>query len=124
MVTRLAIVAVLALGSTQATYAAPQATASQAPESAIVAGVKRALSSQSDLRRLAVAADGSQVKLTGRVPTLSLKMEAVKRALKVEGVKTVLSGSTAARATPICGRSWTGHRREPFYTVCSTTSTW
>jgi osmotically-inducible protein OsmY len=119
MVTRLAIVAVLALGFTQATYAAPQATA-QAPESAIVAAVKRALSSQSDLRRLAVAADGSQVKLTGRVPTLSLKMEAVKRALKVEGVKTVLSeielpkSESDTNLAVGLGRAIDGY---PYYTV-------
>src|SRR4030088_2760729 len=50
-------------------FAAPQAGTSQGPESAIVAAVKRALSGQSDLRRLAVSADGSQVTLTGRVPT-------------------------------------------------------
>ena len=89
--TRFVTAVALTLGLTQASAAAPQTPASQTPESAIVAAVKRALSGQSDLRKLAVSADGSQVKLTGRVPTLWLKMDAVKRTLKVDGVKTILS---------------------------------
>src|SRR5438477_3804440 len=88
---RFAVAVALTLGLTQAIVANPQAPQSPPPESAIVAAVKRALSGQSDLRRLAVAADGSEVTLTGRVPTLWLKMDAVKRTLKVDGVKTVRS---------------------------------
>jgi osmotically-inducible protein OsmY len=68
-----------------------QAPAGNTPDSAIVAAVKRALSGQSDLRRLAVSADGSQVTLTGRVPTLWVKLDAIHRTLKVDGVKTVVS---------------------------------
>jgi osmotically-inducible protein OsmY len=63
----------------------------QTADSAVVAAVKRALSGQSDLRKLAVSASGPEVTLTGRVPTLFLKMDAVKRTLKVDGVKKVVS---------------------------------
>ena len=89
--TRFALVVALTLGFAQLSFSTPQAPATQGPESAIVAAVKRALSGQSDLRRLAVSADGSDVTLTGRVPTLWLKMDAVKRTLKVDGVKRIIS---------------------------------
>ena len=72
--------------------------ASQSSDSAIVAAVKRALSSHSDLRRLTVTASGSDVTLSGPVPTLALKLEAVKRTLKVEGVKNVVSEIQLPRA--------------------------
>jgi osmotically-inducible protein OsmY len=88
--TRFAIVTAFLLALTQPGSAQPQ-TPSQSSDTATVAAVKRALSGQSDLRRLAVSAAGSQVTLTGRLPTLFLKMDAVKRTLKVEGVKTVVS---------------------------------
>jgi osmotically-inducible protein OsmY len=89
--TRFAIVTAFLLALAQPGSAQPQTTPSQSPDTATVAAVKRALSGQSDLRRLAVSAAGSQVTLTGRLPTLWLKMDAVKRTLKVEGVKTVVS---------------------------------
>ena len=74
------------------------ATAAQSSDTAIVAAVKRALSGQSDLRRLVVSADGSEVTLTGRVPTLWLKMDAVKRTLKVDGVKTIRSNIDVSKS--------------------------
>jgi osmotically-inducible protein OsmY len=117
---RFAVAVVFTLGLTQASVAAPQTTASQTPESAIVAAVKRALSGQSDLRKLAVSADGSQVKLTGKLPTLWLKMDAVKRTLKVDGVKTILSeielskGESDANVAVAIGRAIDGY---PYYTV-------
>jgi len=89
--TRLALMTALLPGVMPANMAAAQSSVRQSADSAIVAAVKRALSGQSDLRRLAVSVEGSQVTLTGRVPTLWLKMDAVKRTLKVEGVKTVVS---------------------------------
>jgi osmotically-inducible protein OsmY len=89
--TRLTFVTALLVGVMQINMAAAQNSASQGSDAAIAAAVKRALSGQSDLRRLAVSVAGSQVTLTGRVPTLWLKMDAVKRTLKVEGVKTVVS---------------------------------
>jgi osmotically-inducible protein OsmY len=118
--TRFAIVAALTLGLAHMTFAAPQAAASQSPESAIVAAVKRALSGQSDLRRLEVSAEGGQVTLKGRVPTLWLKMDAVKRTLKVDGVKTVASqielskGESDANLAVGLGRAIDGY---PYYTV-------
>lgn len=117
---RFAIAVAFTLGLTQAGVAAPQTPASQTSESAIVAAVKRALSGQSDLRKLAVSADGSQVKLTGRLPTLWLKMDAVKRTLKVDGVKTILSeielprGESDANLAVALGRAIDGY---PYYTV-------
>src|SRR5438552_11602618 len=104
----------------QAVFARSQSPANNTPESAIVAAVKRALSGQSDLRRLAVSADGSQVTLTGRVPTLYLKMDAVKRTLKVNGVKTVASqielpkGESDTNLAVGIGRAIDGY---PYYTV-------
>jgi len=103
-----------------AVFANPQAPVTSTPESAIVAAVKRALSGQSDLRKLTVSADGSQVTLTGRVPTLHLKMDAVKRTLKVAGVKTVASqielpkGESDPNLAVGIGRAVDGY---PYYTV-------
>ena len=118
--TRLAVVAALALGLARPSLATPQAPASQGPESAIVAAVKRALSNQADLRRLAVSVEGSQVTLTGRVPTLWLKLDAVKRTLKVGGVKTVASElelpkpESDTNLALALGRAIDGY---PYYTV-------
>jgi osmotically-inducible protein OsmY len=127
--TRFAVVAVIAVGLCAwdpalagfvTSVTARQAPASQGPESAIVAAVKRALSGQSDLRRLTVKADGSQVTLTGRVPTLWLKMDAVKRTLKVDGVKTVVSEMELPKLESdtnlalALGRAVDGY---PYYTV-------
>jgi len=118
--TRFAIAVAFTVGLTQAGVAAPQTPASQTSESAIVAAVKRALSGQSDLRKLAVSAEGSQVKLAGRLPTLWLKMDAVKRTLKVDGVKTILSeielpkGESDANLAVALGRAID---RYPYYTV-------
>jgi osmotically-inducible protein OsmY len=67
------------------------ANAAQTGDSAVVAAVKRALSDNSDLRRLTVTASGGDVTLSGQTPTLWLKQEAVKRTLKVEGVTNVVT---------------------------------
>ena len=90
--------AVFVVAFTLSMGVAELATAGQSSESAIVAAVKRALSGQSDLRRLAVSADGSEVTLTGRVPTLWLKMDAVKRTLKVDGVKSIRSNIEVSKS--------------------------
>jgi hyperosmotically inducible periplasmic protein len=63
--------------------------AAQGEASATVAAVTRALSGNGELRRLKVTVEGSEVTLTGRLPNLWHKMDAVKRALKVDGIKTV-----------------------------------
>jgi len=64
-------------------------SAAQGASSAAVAAVTRSLSGNGELRRLKVTVEGSEVTLTGRLPNLWHKMDAVKRALKVEGIKTV-----------------------------------
>jgi osmotically-inducible protein OsmY len=77
----------LALG-----YAPPHvAAAAQTSDAATVEAVKRALSGDSDLRRLTVTSSGGEVTLTGRLPTLYLKQEAVERAMDVDGVKSVVA---------------------------------
>ena len=94
----LSMILSLSLGLTPPAFANPQASAAQSSDTAIVAAVKRALSGQSDLRRLMVSADGSEVTLTGRVPTLWLKMDAVKRTLKVDGVKSIRSNIEVSKS--------------------------
>ena len=112
--------AVFVVAFTLSMGVAELATAGQSSESAIVAAVKRALSGQSDLRRLAVSADGSEVTLTGRVPTLWLKMDAVKRTLKVDGVKSIRSnievskGESDTNLAVALGRAIDGYT---YYTV-------
>jgi osmotically-inducible protein OsmY len=111
---------VLSLALTPAGLANSQTAASQSSETAIVAAVKRALSGQSDLRRLGVSVADGQVTLTGRVPTLWLKMDAVKRTLEVDGVKTVVSEielpklESDANLAVALGRAID---RYPYYTV-------
>jgi osmotically-inducible protein OsmY len=118
--TRFAVAVSLALTMMTTADARAQATAAGSADSATVAAVKKALSGQSDLRRLAVSIDGTQVTLTGRVPTLWLKMDAVKRTLKVEGVKTVASeidlpkGESDANLANAIGRAVDAY---PYYTV-------
>ena len=61
----------------------------QAGDATTVAAVTKALNGNSELRRLKVSVEGTEVTLTGRLPTLWHKLDAIKRALKVEGIKTV-----------------------------------
>jgi hyperosmotically inducible periplasmic protein len=94
MWSRIAVVAavsVLAMGTANPALAQAPTAASQGAEASLVAAVKKALSNQSDLRRLTVTAAGQDVTLAGRLPSLWHKQEAVKRALKVPGVKNVVS---------------------------------
>ena len=94
---RYCFAAVLMAGLGHVTIAAgPQAA--QGADTAIVAAVKQALSRDQDLRRLTVSVSGSEVTLSGRVPTLWLKQDAIKRTLKVEGVETVASNIELPRA--------------------------
>ena len=53
--------------------------------------VREELRGERDLRRLDVAVAGSEVTLTGEVETFWSKSEAVRRALEVDGVETVVS---------------------------------
>jgi osmotically-inducible protein OsmY len=68
---------------------APAFRAGQTADTAVVAAVKRALAGDDNLRRLTVSVSGTEVTLAGKLPTLRAKLDAVKRVLKVEGVKTV-----------------------------------
>ena len=118
--TRLAVAAAFTLSVAQVGFTEPQATTNQSSESTLVAAVKRALSGQADLRKLAVSAAGTEVTLTGRVPTFWLKMDAVHRTLKVDGVKTVVSeieltkGESDTNLASGLGRAIDGY---PYYTV-------
>ena len=85
-----AVCALLALG-VLSTGAAP---ASAAQPSERLERVRDELRRERDLRRLEVAVDGSEVTLTGRLDSFWLKSEAIRRALEVDGVETVVSEIT------------------------------
>jgi len=51
--------------------------------------VQRTLNRERDLRRIEVSVDGTEVILRGSVPHLWAKTQAIRRALQVDGVKTV-----------------------------------
>ena len=53
--------------------------------------VRNSLRGEGDLRSIEVSVDGNEVTLAGRVPTFWAKDQAIKRALDVEGVETVVS---------------------------------
>ena len=56
--------------------------------------VRDELRRERGLRRLEVAVNGSEVTLTGRLDSFWLKSEAIRRALEVDGVETVVSEIT------------------------------
>lgn len=68
---------------------APARTAQTAIQ--IEEAVARALTSEGDLRRIEVSAEGREVTLTGPVPTFWAKSQAIEKALAVSGVETVVS---------------------------------
>ena len=53
--------------------------------------VRETLRGEGDLRRIEVSVQGSEVTLSGRVPTFWAKDQAIKRALDVDGIETVAS---------------------------------
>ena len=53
--------------------------------------VRNSLRNERDLNRIQVSVYDTEVTLTGRVPTFWAKNQAIKRALEVEGVETVVS---------------------------------
>ncbi len=53
--------------------------------------VHESLRGEGDLRRIEVSVQGSEVTLSGRVPTFWAKDQAIKRALDVDGIETVAS---------------------------------
>ena len=84
-----AVCALVALG-VLSTGAAP----ASAQPSERLERVRDELRRERGLRRLEVAVDGSEVTLTGRLDTFWLKSEAIRRALEVDGVETVVSEIT------------------------------
>ena len=84
-----AVCALLALGALTAGTAPASAQPSERLER-----VRDELRRERDLRRLEVAVDGSEVTLTGSLDTFWLKSEAIRRALEVDGVETVVSEIT------------------------------
>ena len=53
--------------------------------------VRDSLQGEGDLRRIAVSVQGSEATLSGRVPIFWAKDQAIKRALDVDGIETVVS---------------------------------
>ncbi len=88
---RPAVVGALTLYLVQPGLAVAGAAAVQRSEAAVAEEVRRAISAEGELRRLSVSVAGSEVTLSGSVPTLWVKQDAIKRALKVDGVETVVS---------------------------------
>jgi osmotically-inducible protein OsmY len=81
----------LALTLACAAFGTAAASAAQTSDAATVAAVRAELAENSDLRRLTVTAAGGDVTLAGSLPTLWHKQDAIERALKVDGVKNVVS---------------------------------
>ena len=81
--------------------------------------VRDELRRERDLRRLEVAVDGSEVTLTGRLDTFWLKSEAIRRALEVDGVETVVSEITLPEGSDesIIGGVSRAVLNYPYYTV-------
>ena len=84
-----AVCALLALGVLFTGAAATSAQPSERLER-----VRDELRRERGLRRLDVAVNGSEVTLTGGLDTFWLKSEAIRRALEVDGVETVVSEIT------------------------------
>ena len=53
--------------------------------------VRESLRGKGDLRRIEVSVEGAETTLSGRVPTFWAKDQAIKRALDVDGIETVVS---------------------------------
>ena len=62
-----------------------------AAQSAVQADVQEVFRGDSDLRTIEVSVNGTEVTLGGRVPTFWIKAQAIKKALAVAGVESVVS---------------------------------
>ncbi len=62
-----------------------------AAQSAVQADVQEVFRGDSDLRTIEVSVNGTEVTLGGRVPTFWVKAQAIKKALAVAGVESVVS---------------------------------
>ena len=85
-----AVCALLALGALPAGVA----PASAQPSERLEREVREELRRERGLRRLEVRTDGGEVTLAGGLDTFWLKSEAIRRALEVDGVETVVSEIT------------------------------
>ena len=97
MTPRAATVVLLALSG--AVAAAPRPVAAAPPvvgqsPAAVLAEVGAALRGERDLRSLDYRVDGTEVTLTGEVPTLWVKTRAIDRVLEIAGVNSVASELT------------------------------
>ena len=90
MTSRAALAVLLALSAAAAASTAAAAQTS----AAILAEVGAALRGERDLRGLDYRVDGTEVTLTGEVPTLWVKTRAIDRVLEIDGVDTVASELT------------------------------
>lgn len=87
---RLSPVALCALVAVCALVVTPGRAASQS-SSQVEQEVREALRRERDLRRLEIAVAGGEVTLTGELRTFWSKSEAIRRALEVDGVETIVS---------------------------------
>ena len=109
-----AVCVLLALGVLQTGVAPAAAQPSERLER-----VRDELRRERGLRRLEVAVDGSEVTLTGGLDTFWLKSEAIRRALEVDGVETVVSEITLPEGSDesIIGGVSRAVLNYPYYTV-------
>ena len=70
------------------------ASAAAQPSERLEREVRDELRRERDLRRLEIRTNGSEVTLAGQLDTFWLKSEAIRRALEVDGVETVVSEIT------------------------------
>lgn len=91
MTPRVAPVIVLALSAAAGAVAA---AAAEQSSSAVLAEVGAALRGERDLRGIDYRVDGTEVTLTGEVPTLWVKTRAIDRVLEIDGVDSVASELT------------------------------
>ncbi len=89
MTVRAGLAVLLALSGV--TTATPSTAAAAQGPAAVLAEVGAVLREELDLRRIDYRVDGSEVTLSGEVPTLWVKTRAIDRVLEIEGVDTVAS---------------------------------
>jgi osmotically-inducible protein OsmY len=97
-----------------------QTASAQRPAADIARDVQRTLSRERDLSRIKVSVADSEVTLSGSVPTLWAKREAIKRALDVDGVETVASELELPEVSSdasIAQQIGQAIRRYPYYTM-------
>ena len=82
---------VLALCADLTVAAAAASGSIQAQPAQVAQAIQEELSKDRDLGRIQVSVDGTEATLSGPVPTLYAKRNAIRRALRVTGVETVAS---------------------------------